>query len=197
MNVMKWRGRRRVKAAARNAGKNGTNPQPRSNPSHRVERRRAQFRLIGFRCIGPFGLRGKEPPNRADVSFSPSKIPYGGFSPVRLQTGFLRHDLPLPDTAAGLYVANRPPPYPCGPCGQVFGAIRQSVPVQRPFALRPVILSGQIRRYYGLICASPRFPPIYALDGGPCPPIFRGPGEGPQFNLLICSLRAAFRTPTV
>ena len=55
--------------------------------SHRVERRRAKFRSIGFRCISPFGRRGKEPPDPAYVSFSPSKIPYGGFSPVRLQTG--------------------------------------------------------------------------------------------------------------
>ena len=27
------------------------------------------------------------------VSFSPSKIPYGGFSPVRLQTEFANHHL--------------------------------------------------------------------------------------------------------
>ena len=47
--------------------------------SHRVERRRAQFRLIGFRCIGPFGRRGKEPPDRADVSFSPLKFRTAGF----------------------------------------------------------------------------------------------------------------------
>ena len=59
---------------------------------HRVEKRRAMGRSIGFRCIRPFEPRGKEPPDPAYVSSSPSKIPYGGFSPVRLQTGFLRHD---------------------------------------------------------------------------------------------------------
>jgi hypothetical protein len=37
-------------------------------------------RSIGFRCIRPFELRGKEPPDPAYVSSSPSKIPYGGFS---------------------------------------------------------------------------------------------------------------------
>ena len=146
--------------------------------SHRVERRRAQFRSIGFRCIGPCGLRGKEPPDRADVSSSPSKIPYGGFSPVRLQTGLqplrpspawrgFKRQTHIHPRPADLYAAVRPPPYPCSPCGQYGGAYSQDVPVQRPFALRPVMLSGQIRRYYGLMCASPGFPPIYVLDDGP------------------------------
>jgi hypothetical protein len=45
-------------------------------------------RSIDFRCIRPFELRGKEPPDAAYVSFSPSKIPYNVFSPVQLQTGF-------------------------------------------------------------------------------------------------------------
>ena len=54
----------------------------------RVEKRRALCRSIGFRCIRPFELCGKEPSDRAYVSSSPSKIPYGGFSPVRLQTGY-------------------------------------------------------------------------------------------------------------
>ena len=44
------------------------------------------FRIAGFRCIRPFGLRGKERPIHAPVSPAPSKIPYGGFSPVRHQT---------------------------------------------------------------------------------------------------------------
>ena len=41
-----------------------------------------------FQCIRPFGLRGKWPPDHQHVSSSPSKIPYSGFSPVRLQTEF-------------------------------------------------------------------------------------------------------------
>src|ERR1700693_5370919 len=71
-------------------------------PNHRVERGRAQFRSIGFQCVSPFGLRGKEPPDHADVSLSPSKIPYDGFSPVRLQTGLLGRDLHLPHTGSNL-----------------------------------------------------------------------------------------------
>jgi hypothetical protein len=45
------------------------------------------FRMNGFQCFRPFGQRGKWPPIPAPVSAAPSKIPYGGFSPVRLQTG--------------------------------------------------------------------------------------------------------------
>ena len=124
------------------------------------------------------------------LKFRTTGFPQYGFKLDCSATIFAR---PLP--AAILYAANRPPPHPCGPFGQEFGAISQDVPVQRPFASQPVMLSGRVLRYYGLICASPGFPPIYALDGGPCPPTFRGPGEGPQFNLPICSLRATFRTP--
>ncbi len=76
--------------------------------NHRVERRRAQFRSISFRCVRPFRLRGKEPPDHADVSFSPSKIPYDGFSPVRLQTGLLRHDLRSPHTGCNLIRGQSP-----------------------------------------------------------------------------------------
>ncbi len=43
------------------------------------------FRMSGFRCIRPFGLRGIRPSIHPPVSPAPSKIPYGGFSPVRLQ----------------------------------------------------------------------------------------------------------------
>src|ERR1039458_651091 len=57
------------------------------SPSHRVERRRAEFRSISFRRVRPFEPRGKELPDHAYVSFSPSKIPYDGFSPVRLHGG--------------------------------------------------------------------------------------------------------------
>ena len=44
------------------------------------------FRIASFQRIRPFGLRGKERPIPASVSPTPSKIPYGGFSPVGLQT---------------------------------------------------------------------------------------------------------------
>ena len=44
------------------------------------------FRIARFQRIRPFGQRGKERPIHAPVSPALSKIPYGGFSPVRLQT---------------------------------------------------------------------------------------------------------------
>ena len=137
-------------------------------------------RSIGFRSIRPFELRGKEPPDPAYVSSSPSKIPYGGFSPVRLQTGLQ----PLRPSPTRIGLSDRPtstrsslaytqPPAlhraPCGPCGQVGGAYSQGVPVQRPLARQPVVLSGRVIAYYGLIRASPPLPPLYVLCSGPWP----------------------------
>jgi len=67
----------------------------------RVERRRAAVQVSDFRCVRPFGLRGKWPPDHQHVSSSPSKIPYSGFSPVRLQTGIqLRPSSTLPSSSA-------------------------------------------------------------------------------------------------
>src|SRR5262249_61664504 len=54
----------------------------------RVEKRRAAVQVNDFQGIRPFGLRGKWPPDHQYVSSAPSKIPYSGFSPVRLQTEF-------------------------------------------------------------------------------------------------------------
>ena len=67
-------------------------PQPKAKQTfhhegRRVERRRAAVQVSDFQCIRPFGLWGKWPPDHQHVSSSLSKIPYGGFSPVRLQTG--------------------------------------------------------------------------------------------------------------
>ena len=70
---------------------------------------------------------------------------------------------------------------PFGPIGAI--ASDRGTSVQRPFALRPVLLSAQIQRYYGLLCASPRFPPIYVLDDGPFHRSCRVPERVPN---LIC-----------
>jgi hypothetical protein len=48
------------------------------------------FRIASFQRIRPFGCRGKERPIHAPVSPAPSKIPYSGFSPVRLQASIQR-----------------------------------------------------------------------------------------------------------
>jgi len=51
----------------------------------RVEQRREMIRPM-TRCFCPFGHRGKWSSDRPFGSSAP-KIPYGGFSPVRLQAG--------------------------------------------------------------------------------------------------------------
>ena len=115
------------------------------------------------------------------VSPSPSKIPYGGFSPVRLQTGLpqRRSSPTAPALSARPASELVPPTYtpppalhrtPVAPTGNVGGAIRQDV--SSPEALGSpvwVLLSLRVSAYYGLICASRRLPPIYVLDGRPPP----------------------------
>lgn len=51
------------------------------------------------------------------VSSTPSKIPYGGFSPVRLQAG--SQSQPSSSNAPGLYATQSPRVCPYGPYGQV------------------------------------------------------------------------------
>jgi len=99
------------------------------------------------------------------VSSSPSKIPYGGFSPVRLQTASLHRNLHRPGLSGGLYAVNGPVWPPCPDCPHCVGP-GKAVPdpaVQRPLARRRVILSRQVMAYYGLIRASRSLPPSYLL----------------------------------
>jgi hypothetical protein len=61
------------------------------------------------------------------VSCSPSKIPYGGFSPVRLQTGIQRR----PSPTTGLDSAKASATIPYGPKGHDVGIVIADNPVQR------------------------------------------------------------------
>jgi hypothetical protein len=106
------------------------------------------------------------------VSPSPSKIPYGEFSPVRLQTDCRRRPSPLATMgsmqstspcASALYAATAQVPSDRGPCGQTLAgpcgpigtiANDQGTSVQRPLARQPVLLSRRVNAYYGLIRAS-------------------------------------------
>src|SRR5881396_619276 len=114
------------------------------------------------------------------VSSSPSKIPYGGFSPVRLQTGE-QPRRPSPTTRA---LSARPASAPGSPTytpsptlhrtpvaqrGNNIGALSQGAPVQRPLARQRVMLSRRVLAYYGVMGASQSRPPIYVLDDGPSP----------------------------
>ena len=116
------------------------------------------------------------------VSSSPSKIPYGGFSPVRLQTGIEIHPRPSqpgPDLSARpasirhrlTYTRvqslspKRADCYRRGTCVQAaLPSSDANIPVQRSLAPQRVLLSRQITAYYDLIRAS-RLPlPVYALS---------------------------------
>jgi hypothetical protein len=132
------------------------------------------------------------------VSSAPSKIPYGGFSPVRLQTRLT----PRPPSRATT----------CPLIGRHCGYLRfrclvrnrscyQAAPkpsprVQWPLAPQTVVLSVQIIAYYGHIRASVGHPPglwFIPSGRGTSPPA----AEGPQFTLPVHSPHAAARTPVV
>src|SRR5512139_1202925 len=101
------------------------------------------------------------------VSSSPSKIPYGGFSPVRLQTGIPpRPSLTERDLSARPTSARTPSAYtwlkPLTSKGEYLSRHRtivqaalpscsKSTPVQRPLAHQKVMLSSRVVAYYGLI----------------------------------------------
>ena len=126
------------------------------------------------------------------VSSSPSKIPYVGFSPVRLQTGIGPRPSPTADglSARPAYTRLRPTytwsellsqrgdcPQRCrwfdriGDNAQAapFSLLTASDPVQRPLARRKVMLSLQVPAYYGLIRNSQPLPSIYGLYDGSLP----------------------------
>jgi hypothetical protein len=120
-----------------------------------------------------------------DGSCSLSKIPYGGFSPVRLQTGM------QPQPSLPSYGSSTRPTFPrlpvtymrlrlltrkrCTPTRSRalaqadLSSLLPSVPVQRPLALRRVMLSLQVFADYGLIRNSHPLLPIYGLYGRSLP----------------------------
>jgi len=119
------------------------------------------------------------------VSSSLSKIPYGGFSPVRLQTGIqpqpslLGRGLSARPTFTYDFTAymrlksltrNRANKLRRRAQAQaVPHSSSKANPVQRPLALRRVMLSPQVIAYYGLIRNSQPLPSIYGLYDGPLP----------------------------
>jgi hypothetical protein len=141
------------------------------------------------------------------VSSSPSEIPYGGFSPVRLQTG-----LGPPPSPTGTH----PPAYKrpesrssaalLAPEGAIAvlsrrqAAVPRDRPVQRPLARRRkaspsvrVILSRRVVAYYGLIRDSRPLPPTYGFRRR----VFASrPRPGGSLLYSACpSVRAVCRTP--
>jgi len=134
-------------------------------------------------AISSFVAKG--PQTMHYVSSSLSKIPYGGFSPVRLQTGIQ----PQPSlVSCGL--SARPTVTPSlttymrlksltqnrahkirrrAKAQAVLPSLSKANPVQRPLALRRVMLSPQVIAYYGLIRNSQPLPSTYELYDGSLP----------------------------
>ena len=95
------------------------------------------------------------------VSCSPSKIPYVGFSPIRLQTGitpqpssataYFKCEVHIHYTYNDLYAAKALEFIPFSPYGRFSGFTAMTFPAQRPLALLWVMLSHWVFAYYGLI----------------------------------------------
>jgi len=121
------------------------------------------------------------------VSSSPSKIPYGGFSPVRLQTG---SGIPPRPSRTGPDLSARPASirhrlaytrlqslspkrancYRSGTCVQAaLPSSDANLPVQRSLAPQRVLLSRRLIAYYDLIRASRSHRTIYGLFIRPSP----------------------------
>lgn len=123
------------------------------------------------------------------VSFSPSKIPYVGLSPIRLQTGIRPQPSSTGDGLSARPASTRHaqtymwPKLPSrkGDAPQLYsqffrnGAKAQpdllslsmsSNPAQRPLARQRVMLSLQVIAYYGLIRNSQPLPSTYGLYDG-------------------------------
>ena len=139
------------------------------------------MQVSDFQCIRPFGLRGKWPPDHQHVSSSLSKIPYSGFSPVRLQTGI------EPRPSSTMLSLSVTPAFTQTPWTytrlqslspkRAFsrrGTFVQAElplsyrnnPVQRSLAPQRVMLSHRLIAYYDLIRASLPLLPVYVLSGG-------------------------------
>jgi hypothetical protein len=118
------------------------------------------------------------------VSSSLSKIPYGGFSPVRLQTGFQpRPSSNMPSLSARPAFTQSHRIYTWLKSLSQKGALfrrRTCVqaelplsylnhPVQRSLAPQRVMLSHRLIAYYDLIRASLPLPPVYVLSSGSLP----------------------------
>jgi hypothetical protein len=125
-------------------------------------------------ALSGFGANGHQALHH--VSFSPSKIPYGGFSPVRLQTG----SRPQPSSSLTRSAYMRSAFLSASPWVAPTGSNRRSVsasrrfrregqalhsdtPVQRPLARRRVVLSRRVIAYYGLIRGSGALLAAYVL----------------------------------
>jgi hypothetical protein len=95
---------------------------------------------------------------RHSVSSPLSKIPYGGFSPVRLQIELSSHHLRRRFTTTYRWPAVRR----CAPVSRkessraIWRGVCSNLSIQRPLARQQVVVSRQVIAYYGLIRGSGR-----------------------------------------
>ncbi len=139
------------------------------------------------------------------VSCSLSKIPYVGFSPVRLQTGIqprpsvgsrrLKRKARIRSPLPALYVAKAPDSEARVQSvvelslNRISPRLSASYPVQRPLPRQRVMLSRQVNAYYGLIRHSRLLPLAYFLrPGGTLPDGLVWAGTERLPNLLRMSL---------
>ena len=142
------------------------------------------MQISDFQCIRPFGLRGKWPPDHQHVSSSLSKIPYGGFSPVRLQTGIQPRPSSTMSSLSAKPACTQPrwiytrlkslspkrALFRNGTCVQAeLPSSDADYPVQRSLAPQRVMLSHRIIAYYYLMRASRPLPVAYVLSSGSLP----------------------------
>jgi hypothetical protein len=154
----------------------------------------------GVSALSGFGANGHQ--TNQHVSSSLSKIPYGGFSPVRLQTGFQpRPSLIMARLSARPASTRSRPAYTRlkspSPKRALFrsGTFVQAelprssfnYPVQRALAPRRVLLSRQLIAYYALIRASRPLPLVYELSSRSLPDGLVGAGHEKVPNLSCLS----------
>ena len=151
------------------------------------------------------------------VSPSPSKIPYGGFSPVRLQMDRQWRPSARPRGLSAVHMRPTTPAYTPpqlhlpgirGPVGITrsrtsrFNVARlpasDNTSIQRPLARHRVMLSRRVIAYYGLIRPSESLPATYGFAAGSAAPKeigLRWESRGsPIYSVGLCS-RAASLTP--
>jgi hypothetical protein len=138
-------------------------------------------------ALSGFGANGHQAVPH--VSCSPSEIPYGGFSPVRLQTGsapgHLRCLAAYRPAAVLWALHTLAHEGAIAAQSRRTGKIPPDPPVQRPLARHRVVLSRCVIAYYGLIRASESLPPTYGFRRRVFAANSQNP-EGPQFKLRVC-----------
>jgi hypothetical protein len=133
------------------------------------------------------------------VSSSPSKIPYGGFSPVRLQTGY-QPWRPSPARRSAVrarHAITRPPLVSLSSFPTIAGSVARTPPVQRPLARQRVVVSRRVVAYYGRIRVSRTLAAGVCIHTTDLPPSVcsrAGPRGSPIYSACL-SRRAVFLTP--